>query len=297
MKYNNEEYIIISEKSQLDEWVQKFAQGQMFAKQFKFSERNLFISLLESLEIDYEEFMKRFYFFDAKRNLHIAESEFGYFWISTFGLIAKSKATNNSAVNACLTQYTVLSLLMKKSIETMNSENIYDIDRYSFGYLSELTPALFQNILFYIEVFCKAYLSLNGIKTPRTHKLSVIYQKAVETMKIRKHYNSLFQVRILEPLYKYVEHTSSIPGNFKEQFVKYDDNLEDDTVIIFQPEFFLINQGIFELSIDFITDFYHVGEKTHYLEANLYQRMLDMADTEEKKQKVRSEYRYLETNN
>lgn len=295
MRQNNEEYIVISDKSQLNNLLQRFTEKQLFANQFKFSERSLFISLLEILEIDYEEFIKKYYFFDSKRNLHIAESEFEYVWISTYGLIAKNKATKNSAVNACVNQYTVLSLLMEKSIETMKNEHVYDIDRHAFEYLSELTPALFHNILFYVEVFCKAYLSLIGIEAPRTHKLSVIYQKTMEAMDSNNHNNSLFQIRILEPLYKYVEHINSIPGDFKEQFVKYDDNLQDDTIVIFQPEYFFINQEIFELSIDFITDYYHIGESTHYLKTNLYQRMLHRADTEEKKQKIRDMYSYLET--
>lgn len=297
MRKNNEEYIIISDKNQLNGLVQRFTEGQLFANQFKFSERSLFISLLESLKIDYEEFIKKYHFFDSKRNLHIAESEFEYVWISTFGLIAKNKATNNSAINACINQYTVLSLLMEKSIETMKNEHIYDVDRYAFGYLSELTPALFQNILFYVEVFCKAYLSLIGVQSPRTHKLSVLYQKTLDCMVSRNHNNSLFQIRILEPLYKYVDHINNIPGNFKEEFVKYDDNLQDDTIIIFQPEYFLAIQSIFELSIDFITDYYYLGEDTHYLKTNLYQRMLDKADTEEKKQKIRNMYSYLEIKN
>lgn len=293
MRHSSEDFIIISNNTQLNNLIQKFTEGQLFANQFKFSERSLFIDLLTSLNIDYNEFIETYYYFDRIRNLHIAESEFEYVWISTFGLIAKNKSTKNNAVNACINQYTVLSLLLEKSIEIMKNENIYDVDRYAFGYLSELAPALFHNILFYIEVFCKAYLSLNNVSPPRTHKLSLIYQKTVETMMLKKHSNSLFQIRILEPLYKYIEHINHIPGNFKEQFVKYDDNSQDDTIIIFQPEFFLVNQGIFELSIDFITDYYYLGEKTHYLETNLYQRMLNKADTEEKKQKIQILYSHL----
>lgn len=103
-------------------------------------------------------------------------------------------------------------------------------------------------------------------------------------MKEKKHHNSLFQVRILEPLYKYVEDTDSIPGNFKEQFVKYDDNLEDDTVIIFQPEFFLINQGIFELSIDFIMIFIMLV-KRHIISKQIYMKECLIWQTLKKKNK------------
>jgi len=178
--------IIISEQSHLDDLIDRFTKGQLFANQFKFSERDFFTALLEFLEIKYEDFTKKYFYYDQNRNLHISESEFGYVWISTFGLIAKDKMTTNSAVNSCVNQYTVVSLLLKEAIKVSQSETVYDVDSYNFGYLSELSPAIYHNILFYIEVLCKAYLSLNGIKSPHTHKLSVIYQMTIETMLAKK---------------------------------------------------------------------------------------------------------------
>lgn len=273
--------------------VNRINDGELFGKQFKFKERRLFLILLEKLKIDYEEFTKIYFHIDHGLNLHIAESEFEYVWISTYGLIAKNKATTNKTVNACINQYTVVSLLMEKAIKVSQSKYVYDVDSYDFGYLSELSPALFHNILFYVEVFCKAYLSLNGVKPKNTHKLSLIYNKTVETMKSKKHDDSLFQARILDPLFKFVDHVNSIPGNFKEQFVKYDDNLDDDTVIIFQTGRLHEVMTIFKLSDDFITDYFYMGEETFYLKPGLYKILLDKAETEEKKNNIRQMYSHL----
>jgi hypothetical protein len=288
-----ENFIVISNQSDLDDLVKNFKDTEPFANQFKFPDRNLFIALLVTLEIDYEDFTKKYFYYDHHRKIHIAESDFDYIWISTYGLIAKEKATKNRAVNACINQYTVLELLIEKSLETIKDERIYDIDGSGFGYLSELSPALFHNLLFYTEVFCKAYLSLNETVAPHTHQLSLLYQKTVETMHAKNHNNSLFQVRILEPLYRFVDHVNSLPNDFREHFVKYDDNPGDDTVIIFEPEHLIGIKGIFELSHDFITDFYHLGERSHYLKSNLYQEFLLRSKTEEDKARIKKIYGYL----
>jgi hypothetical protein len=290
MADNDENFILISDQNQLDTLIDRFFRGEIFADQFKFSEGSFFLNLLESLKINYEDFTKRYFYYDDSRKLHISESEFGYVWISTAGLVARDKPTTNSAVNSCLSQYTVLSLLFNKAIEVSQKEDVYDIDSYNFGYLSELAPALYHNVIFYIEVLCKAYLSLNGITSPHTHKLSSIYQKTVETMVAKKHNNSLFQAQILDPLYKFVDHINKLPGNFKEQFVKYDDNPGDSTVILFQTERLIEVSIIFELANDFIHNFFYTGKESLYLKSGLYQRLLDKADTEEKKQKIKDMY-------
>lgn len=292
----DDEYALISKQSDLDELINRFNQQELFAFQFKFSERDYFISLLESLKINYEDFTKNYFYYDSARKLHISESEFGYVWISTYGLVAKNKATTNRAVNSCVNQYTVVALLLEKAIAVVQNEKVYDIDSYGFGYLSKLSPALFHNLIFYVEVFCKAYLSLNDVEAPHTHKLSLIYKKTLETMISKNHNNSLFQALILDQLYKLVAHVDSIPGDFKEHFIKYDDNPLDDTTIIFQPKDIIEMMNVLELSNDFITDYFYIGTKTHYLKSGLYEKMLDKSETEEKKKKIKEMYSHLANN-
>jgi hypothetical protein len=293
MNENKEKPINISTQADLDNLIDRIEKGSLIAKEFKFVKRRYLIDLLKSLGVGYEEFTKTYYYFDNIKHLHISESEFGYVWISTHGLIAKDKSTDNKAVNACVTQYTVISLLMDKAIETSLSKKVYDVDSHDFGYLSELSPALFHNLLFYIEVFCKAYLSLSGIGSPNTHKLSIVYSRLIDTMFTKKHNDTLFQVLIADKFAKIVEHVTKIPGNFKEQFVKYDDNPEDTTVTIFQPESLKEINMMLELCHDFILDYYYIGDKTHYLHSGLFQRVLDKAETDEQKKRIIDMYSHI----
>jgi len=296
MNENNEKYIFISKQTDLNNLIERVDKGPLIADDFKFTERSYFITFLESLGINYEKFTETYYFYDKDRHLHISESEFGYVWISTYGLIARNKTTNNRAVNACANQFTVISLLLDKAIEISNTESVYDIDSYNSGYIKELSPALFHNILFYIEVFCKAYLSLNGLKAPYTHKLSIVYESLIDTMFTKKHNDSLFQVLIADKLKIIVEHITRIPGDFKEENVKYDDNQEDSTVIIFEPESLNEMKIVIDFCHDFIMEYYYLGNKTHDLKSGLYQRLLEKAKNKDQKNKISEMYQHLISN-
>lgn len=289
----DEDYVLISKLSDLEELVTQIANTKPFAYLFKFADRQLFIGLFDALQINYEDFTKKYFHYDALKKLHISESEFGYVWISTAGLVARKKATSNNAVNACRNQYSVISLLISEAIEVIKDEKVYDIDSYKYGLLNELSPAIFHNLTFYVEVFYKAYLSLAVGSIPHGHKLTVLYQKTVEVTISNGHNDSLLQVLILDPLYKLVEHLRQIPNGFKEQFIKYDDNPMDDTVILFETGGLNEMLSILELSVDFISDYYHSGSETHYLKSGLYQRLLEKADSEEKKERIRNMYSHL----
>lgn len=290
---NRIEYILISTKSQLEELLVRISKKQLFAQKFKFLKRELFIYLLESLDITIQEFEEKYFYYDHLRKLHISASEFDYIWISTSGLVPTSKPTTNKAVNSCLSQYLVISLLFKEAIDLSKNESVYNVDSYESTRLGELSTAIFHNMTFYIEVFCKAYLSLANMESPHSHSLSLLYSKTVDTMINNKHDNSLFQILVLDPLYNFVDHIGTIPGNFKEHFIKYDDNPLDDTVILFDSIGLIEMTLILELSIDFITSYYYEGTKTYYLESNVYQRMLHRAKTDEKKKKIQKMYPHL----
>jgi hypothetical protein len=119
-----EEYILVSNHTHLEELITRISEREQFAYQFKFSERDFLITPLESLKINYDDFTIKYYHYDASRKLHIGESEFGYVWISTMGLIAKNKSTTNRAVNSCLNQHTVISMLLKEAIEVVQDERV-----------------------------------------------------------------------------------------------------------------------------------------------------------------------------
>ena len=293
MDEDNEKFITISKKDDLDYLINRIENGPLFANSFKFEDRAHFHNLLAYLNIEDEQFREKYFYFDKTRNLHISESEFEYVWISTYGLIAKDKETNNNLVNACINQYTVLSLVIDKAIEVAGNENTYDVDGYNFGYLSRLSPALFHNILFYIEVFCKAYLKLSEAVFPHTHELSKLYSLVTKTMFEKKHNDSLFHALVVDEFKKIIAYIASIPGDFKEHFVKYDDNSYDNTVILFDLEYLIGIRNTFDISNDFIYSYYHEGDKDLNLKSGLFERLIGKAKTEKEKDRIAKIYSHL----
>ncbi|MDQ1150515.1 hypothetical protein [Sphingobacterium zeae] len=293
MTKNTNEHKIISTKEDLDYLICRIASKDPFAHTFKFDVRALFVQLIKSLGINYEDFVQHYFYYDENRNLHISESERGFVWISTYGLVAKEKTTDNSMVNACAVQYYILSLLINKAIEVIEKKSVYDVDSYDFGQLTELTPALFQNIIFYIEVFCKAYINLNG-KVPKfDHKLANVYSDLKRIMYEKRHNNTHFQARIVDYLAKIIVYVNSIPGDFKEQFVKYDHNKEDHTIISFSLVNLKEMKYVFSLCEDFIMDFYYEKGKSHYLVSGLFESLIDMCKNKEQEDAIKNSYKHL----
>lgn len=293
MDEDNKKFITISKQDDVDYLINRIENGPLFANSFKFEDRAYFHSLLEYLNIENVQFREKYFYFDKNRNLHISESEFEYVWISTYGLIAKGKETNNNFVNACVNQHTVLSLLIDKAIEVAGNENVYDVDGYNFGYLSKLGPALFHNILFYIEVFSKAYLILSGAKVPRTHELSTVYSLVTKTMFEKKHNDSLFHVLVVDEFKKIIEYVASIPGDFKEHFVKYDDNSNDNTVILFDLEYLISIRNTVDKSYDLIYSYYLEGEKSLDLKSGLLEKLIGKTESESEKEMIVKAYSHL----
>jgi hypothetical protein len=297
MKLKDEDIIYVNNQDDLDYLIERIENGPQFAKAFKFGNENDSAKLLAYLKIDNDEYNREYYYSDKIRNIHISESEFGYTWISTLGLVAKGKATSNKFVNACVNQYTVVSLLLDKAFEICENSEVYDVDGYNFGYLSELTPALFHNTLFYIEVFGKAYLSLSGASVPHTHELSKVFSLVKNMMYKNNHDNTVFQARIIAEFQKGINYIELIPGGFKEHFVKYDDNPEDGTVICFDKEKIYEIHNVVDMSNDFISSYYYDKESALYLMPGLLERLIDKAETEKEKQQVINMYGYMGSGN
>lgn len=287
------DHISISNKEDIDYLLDRIQNGPLFAETFRFDSRELFYEVLYALRVDIESFETGYYYFDESRDLHISESEFGYVWISTYGLVAKGKAADNKYVNAFMNQHTVLTLLFDKAKEIGNVRDVYDVDGYNFGYLSELTPALFHNILFFIEVFAKAYLSFCNVSIPRKHELSVLFELLKKTMYEKGHNDTLFQAHIVAEFERVIDYVETIPGDFKEHFVKYDDNAEDSTVIKFNRGALVGIHSIVDMSHDFISSTYYEPDNVMYLKPGLLQRLLDKAETEEDRERVMDLYGYL----
>jgi hypothetical protein len=92
---------------------------------------------------------------------------------------------------------------------------------------------------------------------------------------------------------KIVNYIATIPGNFKEQYVKYDDNPGDQTVISFQQNKLNDIKNSIDLSYDFIISFYYDEGDVMYLKSGLLSRLLDKTKNSEEREKIIKKYGYL----
>ena len=72
-------------------------------------------------------------------------------------------------------------MLLKEAVEVVQDESVYDIQSYNFGLLSNLSPAIYNNLTFYVEVFCKAYLSLTDTQVYISEKLTTQFRGKLTT--------------------------------------------------------------------------------------------------------------------
>lgn len=293
MAKNKKKFERINNQEDLQYLINQINIARPFAKKFKFKRRNLFLELLKCLGIEEGSFSEKYFIFDRERNLHISESEFDYVWISTCGLVAQETITDNKTVDAFFSQYTTLSLLIEKSIMTISNERVYDIDSYHFGYLTELARSLFHNMLLYLEMFGKTYLILSGEKPPYSHSVEEIYSLVKEVMFKKGHNNTLLHLIVHDAFEDIVEHISTMPGNFKEHFVKYNDNDNDLTLIVFDKNRLMATKFIIDNCNDFIFGYYHDGNGECKLEPGLLERLISKADNEKKRQDVKEKYGFL----
>lgn len=285
--------IHVSNAIELQELIVRFENGPTFAMAFEFDTEELWVQFLDAIGLSIEKFNEKYYYFDEAKGVHISESENGYVWISTMGLIAKSRSTENRYLNACSWQKTILIHLLDDAILLAENENTYDIDSHNYSMVEELTPALFHNTLFYFETLSKAYLSINGKSFPKSHKLSDLLKLVKETMFVNHHNNTLFHAHVIPMFEDIVNHISTIPGKFKEQYVKYDDNPQDLTVIEFSPKHLKEIRDLVEVSHDMVSEMYYDTENCLYLHKNLYQRLMNKCKNDMERKRIETVYGFL----
>lgn len=287
------ERIKISTSEELQSLLTRFQDGPSFAAAFEFATEELWKKFATAINIDLERFENCYYYFDKNSNIHISESEKGYIWISTMGLVAKSRITDNKYINACSWQRVILLHLLDDAILLSNDEQTYDIDSYKYSEIENLTPALFHNTIFYFETFAKAYLSVNGQKVPQTHKLDKLLALTKGTMFEKSQNNTLFHAHAISIFEGIVKHIASIPGPFKEQYVKYDDNPNDTTLVEFHSEHLKEIRDLVEITYDMVTEIYYNPDDCVYLGKDLYQRLLNKCKTAEDKERLFRVYGFL----
>lgn len=290
---NNGEQVHIKTEEDLKYLVHKYKYGEPMAFAFVFDNDELYTRFFAEIGINLDLFLENHYFYDPERNIHISESEFGYVWISTMGLVAKSKITGNKYVNACYGQKIVLTELLNKAITICANESVYDVDSYAYSEIEQLTPTLFHNSLFFFETVMKAYLSLCEKTVPFTHKLEDLLILLKQTMFEMGHNNTMFHAHVVPMIEELVNHINRIPGKFKEEYVKYDDNPQDITVILFDINHLNNMRNEVEFIHDIIFGLYYDINDQLYLRPNLYDRLLQKSETEEAKNRIRTTYGFL----
>jgi len=292
---DNHDFKIIPIKNdeELKALIEQIRQGPLFASAFSFENNELRNLFLQTLNINQEEFNEKFYHYNKAKHIHISESENNYIWVSTYGLIMtrEHSRTHDKYVRSCIYQYHTLSLLIDKIMQLSQDESTYDIDGYNYNYMNELMPTFFHNILFYMELFGKAYLSMNNIPPCKGHSLNKIYSSVKKCMFELNHNNTLFHAFIIMPFEQVLNYICTIPGSFKEQFVKYDDNQEDTTVIRVDYQELNDMKQTLVMSYDFISCYSFSQEM--YLEQGIYEKLLNMAKDDNKKSKIMATYNSL----
>lgn len=247
---------------------------------------------LTKIGIKITDFDEKYFIYDSNSKLHISESEWNYILISTIGLVAFNptlKTDVEKIVYACSSQYEVMMTLFEKIEELKSKKDIYDIDSYHYGYLSKLTTGLSHNIIFYLELFAKAYIALNGSSFTRTHDLKILLNNTKEIMFDSQQNDSLFHAQIFLFFESIINNLNMEIDNFKEHFVKYNDCEQLKLLIDHLKPL----KDFVELSNDFIIQFYYDGDHCSYLGQGLFNKLINMAKNDSEKERIKTCYKKL----
>lgn len=287
------EKIKITSKEYIDLLISKIKSEEQFAFAFDFEDDELFDYFLDSLEIDKTMYKEKWWYYDSSKKLHVADSENSYTWVSTMGLVASHKITKNKYVNSFYYQKRICDLLLNEAIKLCNKEDIYDIDSYNYSQIQELTPSIFHNIVFYYELMAKTYMSLCGTEPSHTHKLKDLYPLFIKTMNDHNHNNSFFHVYVIPAFEHVVTHLASIPGGINETFIKYDDNENDSTLIVFDERIFNEIINLNNIIDEIITNLYYDGGDSIYLQSGLYESLQEKCKSDAERQAIKLVYSFL----
>lgn len=287
------EKVNIQTHEELCKLVERINNGPLLAYAFIMSDEILG-KLLNKLGIDAELFHKKGYFYDENKKLHIALHDDGYVWISTYGVIGCGKISANKFLNSFSSQFITLKLLLDEALKLCDDEDCLNINSDKHLYLVSISLSVYSNLIFFYELFCKAYLSEMGIEFKFIHNISELLDKTKDTVKQKGHSDTLLHGCIIPIIERIAEHIKSMPEKFKEQFIKYDDNKEDSTIIIFSKELITNTVNDMKICYEFINELAECPEDAIYLRKGLFDRLISMADSEESKEKIEDTYSFLQ---
>lgn len=288
-----EKYNIIDNEELLNKLIIAIKTKNLLTERIRFSNLELRNKMLEGLSIPLAEYEKKYYYI-TKDDIYLSESELDYVLISTIGFVCYRdiyQDVKDKLFSSFEVQYEVLICLIQSAKVLLKDENIYDVDTFNNEKLTNICLAIFNNLLFYFELFGKTYIALNGMQVKRTHKLKAIYADVYKVMKKNKIINTKFNATIIVEINKFVDYISSISVDFKEEYVKYNDNSEDGTIVSITRISEI--EELVSISYDFLSLFKYDKGNCHYLKDGLYDGIIKHAKNEYEKEKVKKMYGYL----
>ena len=284
---------LINSSEDLSDLIDHFLHGAPFVGAFVFDTDELRADFFAGVGVDLTVFEEKYYYFNPEKKIHIAESSDGYIWISTMGLVARTRITKNQFVNAVEGQAKVLIYLLNEALVLSQDENSLDIDGYNYSQIEMLTPLIFNHAIFYYEVLAKSYLSIFNQHFEPKHTLVYLLGLVKQTMYKLHHNNTIFHIAIIPPFEEIVRHISTIPGKFNEAYVKYDDNKTDNTAVLFNPDYLKNSIEIVRVTSDIITELYYDRQGSFYIEPHYFERMIENCSTEKEKENIKERFGFL----
>ena len=248
--------IYINTEEELNALIHIINKGLLFADAFVFKTDNMFNDFLTTIGYSPTMFDEKNYIYDKAKKIHICKSIEQYIWISTMGLVARDKITDDKYINAYILQYRTISIVLDTALDLFNNEQIFNIDSYNYSLIEELTPVLYHNTVFYFEVLAKAYMFINDIPFRKIHSLKKLLQLIKETAQSNTCNNTALYHLLETNIEGLVKHTSAISDKFNEAHIKYDDNENDSTIIKFNFEELKSIQQTIDMCDDLIMDMY-----------------------------------------
>ena len=253
-------------KEDLDELVNSIKSKKPFADSFVFENDALLSNLFSALNISLNKFKEKYYYYNTESKLHISESEEGFFFISTVGLVPFGRLTSNHLFNAFESQVWVMRTLLTEAERICSSNEVLDIDHPYNELLKTISIAISHNMYFYSELFCKTYLSLSQKTFKKTHRLSELLQEVKNTMNEKGHNNTLFHRLVLPFFQSNMKELSRMPLGFKEENMKYDDN-NDNAILLLDREIIRDWRNSINLCNDFFIEYYYDANNCSFFAA------------------------------
>lgn len=289
-----EAIVTLNNKADIDLLANQINNKKNIRQRFNFKEDKYKKELFEQIDVDLEEFEKKYFYYNSDKKLHISESSKGFMWISTMGLTPigyDSSEPKDKLYYALNSQFFAVEVIYNSIKKVIEDEKVYDIEGYDFDWLNSINNVLVHNVIFFYELIAKEYLCILGVTFKKNHKLKDLYNKVKLTMYQNNHNDSFFEYWTIRNINELIKFIDGFDGNFQEHFIKYNDNGEDIIIFSYDNIDKLWSDILF--SYESISNFYY-DKETFYFKTGRKASILEKAKTAEDKEKIKKYYDFKE---